>query len=53
MLFEHLTIPLSVCSHFVPQTPTNYKEESLGGGPKMLVVGFEVWTQDLIDLMRP
>lgn len=44
------TIPLGACSLLVPQTPSNYKEESLGDGPKMLSRSLELKVSFLILL---
>ena len=40
-LFKYLTIPSSVYSPLISHTLSYYREESLRGGPKMLVRDFE------------
>ena len=39
-LFEYLIISSGVCSPFIPLTSGHYKEESLGGGLKMVARDF-------------
>lgn len=46
-LFKYLTILLDMCSPPIPHILSYYKEEFLGGGPKVMA---RARTQDLINI---